>query len=132
MVLMGPSGRRSRLASGCTSGMEGCPPLMTSRSTTAMVAPSDLLADARELIALQHIHDPSAPDARLQHDEPLWILDDDSDDLGVASVRPSAHAAEHAIDVPGRDHGQQLPLVGHVERIEPEQLAHTAHRFPHD
>ena len=56
---------------------------------------------------------------------------DPSDDGPVAAERIRAQAGERLLGAPGRDHGDELALVGHVERIEAQDLAGAAHGLLH-
>src|SRR5262244_3845553 len=131
MVLIGPSGNRSRLGSGCVSGPAGSLASRTSRSTIAMARLLPPLANARQLISLQHVDDPATAHARLEDHEAIRILDHYSNDTRVAPLGPLPHGRQHLVGALRSHHGQQLTLVGHVKRIEAEDLADSPYRLLH-
>src|SRR5882724_2917097 len=123
IVLSGPSGKRSRAGSSCVSGVDGSPPLMTSRSTIAMTWLLRALADARQLISLQHVHDPVPAHPGLEHHQSLRIANNLADDPGVPPLIPPVHGGQYPVGTLRCNDCQQLPLIGDIQGIEAEELA---------
>src|ERR1039457_6165623 len=52
-----------------------------------------------------------------------------ADDGALAAQRVSAHGGEHGRGRLGRNDGDELAFVGHIERVEAEQFAGAADHF---
>src|SRR5690349_16138587 len=129
MVLSGPSGSRCGRLSGCVSAIGGWPPLTASRSTTVAIATP--LADAGEPLTLQHVNDSAPADGRFQHDETRGVRYDLAHHARLSTLRRPLHRSAHPRGVRAWERCEQLALVGAVEGIEAEELAHTTAGLAH-
>ena len=84
-------------------------------------------ADARQLLARQAVDDAPAAERSDHLHEPALIGDGLADDRGVAAERMSLHRHKRGRSACGRDHCDQLALVGDIERIEAQEFAGCGH-----
>ena len=88
-------------------------------------------ANARQLLAEQHVDDPRAADTRFHQHHPGVITDDFSDDVSVTPEKMLAHLPEYSRCRVRSDDRQQFALVSHIKRIQPENLAGPFDGLPH-
>ena len=58
--------------------------------------------------------------------EAQWVFDDLAHDGGVAAQRFAAHRGQQAVGRACIHDGDELAFVGHVQRVQPQQLAGAA------
>ncbi len=95
-----------------------------------VIAQVRALADPRQRIADQQVHDPGAAERGLQLDEPRQFLPYVPDDRGLLAERVAAQRGERMIGLPARYDRDQAAFAGHVHRVDPQQLASTAYLGP--
>src|SRR6266571_4093373 len=117
---------RNRGLGEASEGAVEAPPMERSRWALIIT-----LANTRELLPRQHVHDPAPAHAGLQDHESVGILHDLADHPRLARLRPLAHAVEESWSVLTRDDGQELPFVGDIQRVQAQELADAPHRLPH-
>src|SRR5581483_5150355 len=85
-------------------------------------------ADAGKGITHQHVDDARAAEGGAQHHDRLRLLSDLADDRRLLAERVGPQRGGGGVSLVGRDHGDELPLVGDVEGIDPQEVARTGDR----
>src|SRR5262245_10228831 len=82
--------------------------------------PPDSLANARQLVASQHIHYARSSQRRTHSHQARVLFGDLADDSRFPPKRMSSDRHEYVVGNPGLDDGDQLTFVGNVQRIAPQ------------
>src|SRR5215470_10696207 len=85
----------------------------------------------RQRFAEWEVDDSLAADGGAGGDEAGMAGHHPADAARFLAERVGAQRRQHALGALGGDEGDELALVGDVERIEPEDLAGAAHRVVH-
>src|SRR5690606_9056177 len=88
-------------------------------------------ADARELLAGEHLDRTQAPAPAALEYFARMVIGDAADDGGVGTERIRAHDGERLVRAIACDHCDELAFVGDVERVEAEDLAGAAYLVEH-
>src|ERR1017187_6789335 len=88
---------------------------------------SCISTDPRQLVAGQHVDDAGGAERRVHGDESGVASDHFADDGGLGAERMPAHGGEDCIGRGRRDDGDELPLVGYIQRVQAQNFAGPAH-----
>src|ERR1019366_5356245 len=75
------------------------------------------LANPRKLVAGEHIDDSGCAEGGLHRDHGGVLVGHGADDGGLAAKGVMAHGGEDGVGGVGRDDGDELALVGDIERV---------------
>src|SRR5688572_26755270 len=84
----------------------------------------------RQRVADKHVYHAGAAEAGVHEDHPLRLLAHLADYRGLFAAFDPAQRLEGAVGGFGGDDGEQLALVGDVERVYSQDLARPVYDFP--
>src|ERR1017187_48767 len=93
---------------------------------------SCISADPRQLVAGQHVDDAGGAERGVHGDESGMASDHFSDDSGFGAKRMAAHGGERGFGRGYRDDGDELSLVGYIQRVQAQNFAGPAHAVVYD
>ncbi len=88
------------------------------------------LADPRQRVTHQQVHDPRPAERGLDLDDPRLFGPDVADHRGLVAERMGAQRGHRAVRVAAGHHRDQAALARHVHRVDAEQLGGTADLLP--
>src|SRR3989338_734299 len=97
----------------------------------SMVRHSSPLANARQLVAAQHIHKAAGAEPRAQNHFARPAVGHRADELGAGAQRVGAQGRQERLGDVGGDDGDELAFVGDVERVQAQELAGAMDFFAH-
>jgi len=83
----------------------------------------DASADPGQGIADEHVNDPTTTERGPQDDDPGRVSHHLADERRLPPERVGPQHGYGGLGLFLRDHGDELALVGHVERVDAEQVA---------
>ena len=96
--------------------------LSETQNIPSKLTDSSDLADPRQLLAEQNVHNPRAADSGFHQHHTRTFTNDFADHLSVVPKRMFAHALQQPPLSP-TSQSQELTFIGHVERVQAENFA---------
>src|ERR1700679_2845954 len=84
-------------------------------------------ADPRQRIVCEHVHDPGSPQGSAHREQAGVLASDFAYPACAPSQWMSLHCIQQALGIFRSADREKLPLIRNVKRIEPQQLAGSAH-----